>query len=111
MAEGTEAKAVSLSINRVIPKELKGSKFANDVVIQHAQGSFTISFFEILIPIILEKDEEKRNKIIKELKEIEAHCVARVTLSPNQLLKMLDAIQENIIRYETQFGPIEKPKE
>lgn len=98
---------IELRIVRTIPDELKGSRFSDDFIIQHRQNSFTLSFFEVVIPIVAETSREDAVEQFKQLDHIEAHCVGRITVSPNQLKRMAQAIQNNIAHYERKFGPIE----
>ncbi|HEY4496743.1 MAG TPA: DUF3467 domain-containing protein [Candidatus Paceibacterota bacterium] len=71
------------------PEELKG-RYSNVMQIQHTKEEFVLDFFNIL--------------------QASGALVSRVILSPGHLKRMLDALQENLKRYEENFGKI-KPAE
>lgn len=102
-----EAVEIELSIVRKIPDDLRGSRFSDDFVIQHRRNSFTMSFFEIVLPIVVESSRDETIEQYKKLEHIEALCVGRITVTPFQLKRIAEAIISNIDSYERKFGLIE----
>ncbi len=86
---GKEQKEVKISI----PNELKGGVYANSMFVAHTQEEFILDFHVIVQP--------------------EGALTARVIVSPGHVKRILNALVENINKYEEKFGTIksaEAPK-
>lgn len=68
------------------PNELKGGSYANNMVVSHTREEFIIDFLMIAPP--------------------EGAMTSRVIVSPGHMKRILEAITENLKKYEDQFGPI-----
>lgn len=68
-------------------KDLKG-KYSNLMQITHTQEEFVLDFFFAVPP--------------------QGTLASRVILSPGHLKRMVAALQDNIEKYESKFGKIEK---
>jgi hypothetical protein len=102
-----EAIEVQIPITRIIPEALMTSRFSDDFIIQHRKGHFTLSFFELILPIVLEDTRESTIEAYKQIEHVDSHCVMRVTVSPIQLRRIQKAINTNLETYEHKYGPIE----
>jgi hypothetical protein len=85
------------------------TKYATNLIIQHTEEEFIISFFEIFRPPILGDDTE-RKKAIEQIKFAEAKCVSRVAITPDKVPNIIKALQENLKRYNKRQEEISKEK-
>jgi hypothetical protein len=86
MAEGQEVK-----IN--FPPELQGGVYSNNMVVSHTKEEFILDFLMVAPPA--------------------GAVTARVVVSPGHMKRILSALQDNISKYERNFGTIqiaEEPK-
>lgn len=68
-------------------EDLKG-KYSNLMQITHTQEEFVLDFFMVVPP--------------------QGSLASRVIMSPGHLKRMVQALQENVQKYEDKFGKIEK---
>jgi hypothetical protein len=73
--------------------EVAQGEYANFAIITHSSSDFVIDFARVLPG--LQKAQVK----------------SRVILAPEHAKRLLGALQENIIRYEREFGAIKIPKQ
>jgi hypothetical protein len=71
-----------------VPDQIAGGVYANQMVVRHTREEFLLDFINLFPP--------------------EGVVNARVILSPWHVKRMVHALNENITRYERQFGPIEE---
>ena len=86
MAEGQEVK-----IN--FPPELQGGVYSNNMVVSHTKEEFILDFLMVAPPA--------------------GTVTARVIVSPGHMKRVLEALRDNISKYENLFGTIqiaEEPK-
>jgi hypothetical protein len=93
-----------LKIERIIPEEVKTSRFVNDLVIQHQHEYFTLSFFEIMQPLILGETEEELAKALDDVEKVEANCIIRLTLPPHILRQFIDTMNASLQTYEATYS-------
>lgn len=91
MAE--DKKDVGIPIDWHFPEGLI-TRYANNVIVQHTDEEFIISFFEILPPVLLGSREEVKEKF-EEIKKIPANCVARIIVPANAMSVFVSAITDN----------------
>jgi hypothetical protein len=84
--------AFELPISWVTAPEIT-SKYANHVIIQTGPEETYVSFFEARPPHVTGSNEEVERKA-KEIKSIEAKCVARIVMPRSLLAKMTTAFQK-----------------
>lgn len=101
MSEGHPEKIVL--INRVYLPDLE-TRHANNVVVQHDQDNFFLSFFDVWAPIIVGTDEEKEKQIAS-IDHIDAKCVARIVLSPTRAQELIELLTENVQVYKNRVMP------
>lgn len=98
MAEHEHDSRLIVPIEWHVPANLI-SRYANNVVVQHGRNEFIISFFEILPPLILGSDEEKKAQLEK-ISSVQAECVARIILSPEQVEEIIRVLQDTLEKYQ-----------
>ena len=76
-----------------LPQDVAQGEYANFAIITHSSSDFIIDFARVLpgVPTGLVK--------------------SRVILAPEHAKRLLGALQENIFRYEREFGPIRIPNQ
>ena len=74
-----------------LPQEVAQGEYANFAIITHSSSDFVLDFARVLpgVPKAMVK--------------------SRVLLAPEHAKRLLGALQENIYKYEQQFGKIEIP--
>jgi hypothetical protein len=86
MADGQEIK-----VN--FPPELQGGVYSNNMVVSHTKEEFILDFLMVAPPA--------------------GAVTARVVVSPGHMKRILSALQDNVSKYEVNFGNIqiaEEPK-
>ncbi len=76
-----------------LPQEISQGEYANFAIITHSSSDFVIDFARVLPGIA------------------KAQVKSRVILAPEHAKRLLGALQENIMRYEREFGPIKIPNQ
>jgi hypothetical protein len=76
-----------------LPHEVAQGEYANFAVITHSSSDFVLDFARILPGVP------------------KAQVKSRVILAPEHAKRLLIALQDNIMRYETQFGKIQIPNQ
>ena len=71
-----------------LPQEIAQGEYANFAIITHSSSDFIIDFARVLPGVP------------------KAQVKSRVILAPEHAKRLLGALQENILRYEREFGPI-----
>jgi len=76
-----------------LPQEISQGEYANFAIITHSSSDFVLDFARVLPGIA------------------KAQVKSRVILAPEHAKRLLGALQENIMRYEREFGPIKIPNQ
>ena len=76
-----------------LPQEVAQGEYANFAIISHSSSDFVIDFARVLPGVP------------------KAPVRSRVILAPEHAKRLLGALQENILRYEHEFGPIKIPNQ
>ena len=76
-----------------LPQDVAQGEYANFAIITHSSSDFIIDFARVLPGV--PKTQGK----------------SRVILAPEHAKRLLGALQENIVRYEREFGPIKIPQQ
>jgi hypothetical protein len=74
------------------------SRYATNMVVQHTQHEFIISFFEAYPPVLLGEAEE-REAALEHIESVPAICVARIIVSPERLKEFIQVLQDNLDKY------------
>ena len=89
MSNGPAAKEIKISF----PPEIQGGVYANNMVVTHTKEEFILDFIMVAPPT--------------------GTVTARVIVSPGHMKRVLEALRDNVSKYETVFGTIqiaEEPK-
>jgi hypothetical protein len=89
MANGQGGKEIKVNF----PQELQGGVYANNMVVAHTKEEFILDFLMVAPPA--------------------GTVTARVIVSPGHMKRILEALRENLSKYENTFGTIqiaEEPK-
>jgi hypothetical protein len=76
-----------------LPQQVAQGEYANFAIITHSSSDFIIDFARVLPGVP------------------KAQVKSRVILAPEHAKRLLGALQENIFRYEREFGPIKIPNQ
>ena len=76
-----------------LPQEVAQGEYANFAIITHSSSDFIIDFARVLPGLP------------------KAQVKSRVILAPEHAKRLLAAMQENIVRYEREYGPIKIPNQ
>jgi hypothetical protein len=76
-----------------LPQEVSQGEYANFAIITHSSSDFIIDFARVLPGLP------------------KAQVKSRVILAPEHAKRLLAALQENIVRYEREFGAIKIPNQ
>ena len=76
-----------------LPQDVAQGEYANFAIITHSSSDFIIDFARVLPGVP------------------KAQVKSRVILAPEHAKRLLAALQENIMRYENEFGPIRIPNQ
>lgn len=76
-----------------LPQDVAQGEYANFAIITHSGSDFVIDFARVLPGVP------------------KAQVKSRVILAPEHAKRLLGALQENIMRYEREFGPIQIPNQ
>ena len=74
-----------------LPQDVAQGEYANFAIITHSSSDFVIDFARVLPGVP------------------KAQVRSRVILAPEHAKRLLAALQENIVRYEREFGAIKIP--
>ncbi len=83
MAGGQDVKEIKVNF----PQELQGGVYSNNMVVSHTKEEFILDFLMVAPPA--------------------GAVTARVIVSPGHVKRILEAIRDNISKYEKSFGQIQ----
>jgi hypothetical protein len=89
MANGPGAKEIKINV----PEKVQGGVYANNMIVAHTREEFILDFLMVAPPA--------------------GTVTARVIVSPGHMKRILEALRDNISKYEQNFGQIrtaEEPK-
>ena len=73
------------------PQELHGGVYSNNMVVAHTKEEFIMDFMMIVPPV--------------------GAVASRVIISPGHMKRMINALQDNVKKYEAAFGTIQAAEE
>ena len=74
--------------------------YATNLVIQHTEHEFFITFFELVPPITLGKTPEE----IARTESVRARALTRVAVSPERLERFIQVMQDNVASYRSSIA-------
>ena len=84
-----------------LPQEVAMGEYANFAIITHSSSDFIVDFARVMPGL---PKAQVRSRVMPK-----AQVRSRVILAPEHAKRLLAALQENIMRYENEFGPIRIP--
>jgi hypothetical protein len=99
----TEEMDESEGVAKVVPIEWQipddvVPRYATNMLVQHTEHEFIISFFETWPPAILGTPEDMKAQI-EAVRSLPARCVGRVIVAADRMPGFLRALQENLEKY------------
>ena len=88
-----EEKKPKNQVNIELPEEIADGVYANLAIISHSQSEFVVDFIR-MVPNVPK-----------------AKVKSRVILTPQHAKRLYAALQDNIVKFEKQFGPITMAKQ
>ena len=76
-----------------LPQDVAQGEYVNFAIISHSSSDFVIDFARVLPGVP------------------KAPVKSRIILAPEHAKRLLGALQENVMRYEREFGPIKIPNQ
>ena len=91
MNENNNEKQQGLQLE--LSQEVARGEYANFAIITHGSGDFVIDFARVLPGMP------------------KAHACSRIIMAPEHVKRLLLALNENVMRYEAEFGQIKLPNQ
>lgn len=88
----SQEKQVGNQINIELPEDIAEGIYSNLAIISHSQSEFVVDFVRLMPNVP------------------KAKVKARVILTPQHAKRLMFALQDNIKKFEVQFGKIEEPE-
>lgn len=80
-------------MNIELPEEVAEGTYSNLAIISHSQSEFVVDFIR-LVPNVPK-----------------AKVKSRIILTPQHAKRLLKALNDNVVKFEKQFGPIQEGKQ
>jgi hypothetical protein len=93
-------KEVTIPIEWYTPDSII-TRYASDILVQHSDHEFVISFWELHKPIVLGNEEEEIIKQLEGIKSVKKECVARVVVAPERMESFIKALQNNFAKFRS----------
>jgi len=78
-------------LNIELPEEVAQGTYSNLAIISHSSAEFILDFIRMMPGVP------------------KAKVKSRIILTPEHAKRLLMALQDNVVKYEKQFGPIKNP--
>lgn len=114
MADQEETKDASAAeaeiLKREVPLAYYGTEdivgvFADQAMVSHATGLFTLLFFQTQVPPTTDLE------VLQKIETIPARCVAKIILTPQLIEQLFTAMEGNIQKYKVRVAALENSKE
>ena len=99
---GKSFEIVKVPVEWNIPDDII-TRYATNLVVQHTDQEFTLSFFETRQPILLGTPEESL-ATVKKLKTMRADCIARIVVTPEKMSQFVEVMGRNVARHLKTMG-------
>jgi hypothetical protein len=73
--------------------------YATNMIVQHTDHEFIISFFDLEPPLLMGSIEERREQI-KKIGLLKAKCIARITVNASRMEDFIDALKTNFDKHK-----------
>jgi Protein of unknown function (DUF3467) len=81
-----------------VPPEEEAGEYSNFLMIWHTPHEFTLDF------AVMQPSQPAENGV-----KVPCRVVSRIRISPTVMLDILQAMTENVARYQQTFGEIQRP--
>jgi hypothetical protein len=75
------------------------AQYATNLVVQHTEHEFILSFYQAHAPIIIGTPEERQRQL-EQIDSVPASCVGRVIVTPKRMRDFLSVMQANFDAYQ-----------
>ena len=99
-----QPKQIEVPIEWHVPDSIT-SQYATNMIVQHTEHEFIISFFETIPPFLIGILAEEE---LKKLDSVQAKCVARVVIARGRMTQFIDALQTNLKTAESKSASSEE---
>lgn len=97
-SEKIKDEGVTLKINYQIPEDIE-THFSDSFVVQHQKDHFILTFYQLIQQPILGTEEERIAQL-KNTKQIDAKCIARIVVTPQKIEDITRVLNENIEKFK-----------
>jgi len=80
-----------------VPKDL-ACQYATNLVVQHTDHEFILSFFQTSPPLLLGSHEEVMREA-EQVKSVRAHCVGRIIVAASRMEEFVQVQLQNLERF------------
>jgi hypothetical protein len=101
MAE-KDASKILLPIEWHVPDELV-TRYANNLLVQHTEHEFILSFFELQPPLTVGSPEEQAAQL-QAVGAVRAECVARVVISASRMASFVETLRSSSEKFPASSG-------
>jgi hypothetical protein len=98
MAEQNRISSRAVPIQWHFPDDI-ASRYATNLVVQHTEHEFSISFFEVRPPILLGSPEDIQ-AALQRVESVPAVCVARIIVAAERMPEFIRVLQDNLAQYQ-----------
>ena len=92
-----EEQGKAIRIDFTIPPDFP-TKYASNLVVQHTEHDFTITFFDIRPPLLLGSADEKIRQL-EEIETVKAAPIARIVVAASRMGEFVQVLQDNLKTY------------
>jgi hypothetical protein len=89
---------VELNIGENTPKG-----YATNLVVQHTEHEFILSFFEIPPPLLVGSPEQIEEQL-KKVSSVRGECIAQITVAASRMAEFISTLQTNFENYQITFN-------
>ena len=97
MSEVELTDAVKLPLDWHIPEHMP-CQYATNLVVQHTEHEFIISFFRASPPIVFGPREDAIERT-RQMESVRAECVGRIVVAPGRMPEFVEVLQQNLERF------------
>ena len=83
---------VTIRVENYLPDDLL-THYSDGLTVVHTENEFVISFLQTQFPLAATKEELQQVEVLKR------KCVAQVIVNPQQMKKVVEALQENLRKF------------
>lgn len=105
MAEQSPERGRAVPVEWHFPNDIV-SRYATNLVVQHSEHEFTISFFEVRPPILLGSAEQVQ-AALQQIESIPAICIARIIVAAERMPEFVQVLQDNLTQYQSKVRKVE----